>query len=210
MNGLVWKDATLLRNGLIYVAVFGVVFSMLFSESNVMGIVCPMLFSSLVASSFAWDDQCKWDMYAVSAGIPRNRIVMSKYMSSVVFITIGFAIGLAVSLVMPSLTGAGTDLESAAVVSVTGWVLSAMVLSAIVVSISILVNYWTGSSVKAQYVSIVVLMASIAFLVSATIIASDLLGGNMLMVTGVLLVIAVLMFAGTYKASCARFEKRDL
>ena len=205
MNGLVWKDTTLLRNGLIYVAVFGVVFSMLFSESNVMGIVCPMLFSSLVASSFAWDDQCKWDMYAVSAGIPRNRIVMSKYMSSVVFITIGFAIGLVVSLAMPSLTGAGTDLESAAIVSVTGWV-----LSAIVVSISILVNYWTGSSVKAQYVSIVVLMASIAFLVSATIIASDLLGGNMLMVTGVLLVIAVLMFAGTYKASCARFEKRDL
>ena len=205
MNGLVWKDTTLLRNGLIYVAVFGVVFSMLFSESNVMGIVCPMLFSSLVASSFAWDDQCKWDMYAVSAGIPRNRIVMSKYVSSVVFITIGFAIGLTVSLAMPSLTGAGTDLESAAVVSVTGWV-----LSAIVVSISILVNYWTGSSVKAQYVSIVVLMANIAFLVSATIIASDLLGGNMLMVTGVLLVIAVLMFAGTYKASCARFEKRDL
>ena len=205
MNGLVWKDTTLLRNGLIYVVVFGVVFSMLFSESNVMGIVCPMLFSSLVASSFAWDDQCKWDMYAVSAGIPRNRIVMSKYMSSVVFITIGFAIGLVVSLAMPSLTGAETDLESAAVVSVTGWV-----LSAIVVSISILVNYWTGSSVKAQYVSIVVLMASIAFLVSATIIASDLLGGNMLMVTGVLLVIAVLMFAGTYKASCARFEKRDL
>ena len=205
MNGLVWKDTTLLRNGLIYVAVFGVVFSMLFSESNVMGIVCPMLFSSLVASSFAWDDQCKWDMYAVSAGIPRNRIVMSKYMSSVVFITIGFAIGLVVSLAMPSLTGATTDLESAAVVSVTGWV-----LSAIVVSISILVNYWTGSSVKAQYVSIVVLVASIAFLVSATIIASDLLGGNMLMVTGVLLVIAVLMFAGTYKASCARFEKRDL
>ena len=197
MNGLVWKDTTLLRNGLIYVAVFGVVFSMLFSESNVMGIVCPMLFSSLVASSFAWDDQCKWDMYAVSAGIPRNRIVMSKYMSSVVFITIGFAIGLVVSLAMPSLTGAGTDLTSAAVVSVTGWV-----LSVIVVSISILVNYWTGSSVKAQYVSIVVLMASIAFLVSAT--------GNMLMVTGVLLVIAVLMFAGTYKASCARFEKRDL
>ena len=205
MNGLVWKDATLLRNGLIYVAVFGVVFSLLFSESNVMGIVCPMLFSSLVASSFAWDDQCKWDMYAVSAGIPRNRIVLSKYMSSVVFITIGFAIGLVVSVAMPSVTGADTDPASAAIVSVTGWV-----LSAIVVSISILVNYWTGSSVKAQYVSIVVLMASIAFLVSATIIASDLVGGNMLLVTGILLVVAALMFAGTYRLSCARFAKRDL
>ena len=205
MNGLVWKDATLLRNGLIYVAVFGVVFSLLFSESNVMGIVCPMLFSSLVASSFAWDDQCKWDLYAVSAGIPRNRIVLSKYMSSVVFITIGFAIGLVVSVAMPSVTGADTDPASAAIVSVTGWV-----LSAIVVSISILVNYWTGSSVKAQYVSIVVLMASIAFLVSATIIASDLMGGNMLLVTGILLVVAALMFAGTYRLSCARFAKRDL
>lgn len=205
MNGLVWKDATLLRNGLIYVAVFGVVFSLLFSESNVMGIVCPMLFSSLVASSFAWDDQCKWDLYAVSAGIPRNRIVLSKYMSSVVFITIGFAIGLVVSVAMPSVTGADTDPASAAIVSVTGWV-----LSAIVVSISILVNYWTGSSVKAQYVSIVVLMASIAFLVSATIIASDLVGGNMLLVTGILLVVAALMFAGTYRLSCARFAKRDL
>ena len=83
-------------------------------------------------------------------------------------------------------------------------------LSAIVVSISILVNYWTGSSVKAQYVSIVVLMASIAFLVSATIIASDLVGGNMLLVTGILLVVAALMFAGTYRLSCARFAKRDL
>ena len=205
MNGLVWKDATLLRNGLVYVAVFGVVFSLLFSESNVMGIVCPMLFSSLVASSFAWDDQCKWDLYAVSAGIPRNRIVLSKYMSSVVFITIGFAIGLVVSVAMPSVTGADTDPASAAIVSVTGWV-----LSAIVVSISILVNYWTGSSVKAQYVSIVVLMASIAFLVSATIIASDLVGGNMLLVTGILLVVAALMFAGTYRLSCARFAKRDL
>ena len=205
MNGLVWKDTTLLRNGLIYVAVFGVVFSLLFSESNVMGIVCPMLFSSLVASSFAWDDQCKWDVYAVSTGIPRNRIVLSKYLSSIVFITIGFAIGLAVSVAMPYVTGADTDPASAAIVSVTGWV-----LSAIVVSISILVNYWTGSSVKAQYVSIVVLMASIAFLVSATIIASDLVGGNMLLVTGILLVIAALMFAGTYRVSCARFSKRDL
>lgn len=205
MNGLVWKDTTLLRNGLIYVAVFGVVFSLLFSESNVMGIVCPMLFSSLVASSFAWDDQCKWDVYAVSAGIPRKRIVLSKYLSSIVFITIGFAIGLAVSVAMPCVTGADTDPASAAIVSVTGWV-----LSAIVVSISILVNYWTGSSVKAQYVSIVVLMASIAFLVSATIIASDLVGGNMLLVTGILLVIAALMFAGTYRLSCARFAKRDL
>ncbi len=106
---------------------------------------------------------------------------------------------------MPSLTGTETDLVSAVIVSVTGWV-----LSVIVASISILVNYWTGSSIKAQYISIVVLMASIAFLVSATIVVSDLLGGNMLLVTAALLVVAVLMLTGAYEISCARFEKRDL
>ena len=90
-------------------------------------------------------------------------------------------------------------------VSVTGWV-----LGLIVVSISILVNYWTGSSVKAQYVSIIVLMASIAFLVSATMIASDILGGNMLAVTAVLIVVMLVIMAASYKASCARFEARDL
>ena len=205
MNGLVWKDTVLLKNGLIYVAVFGVVFSVLFRESNVMGIVCPMLFSSLVASSFAWDDQCGWNMYAVSAGVPRRRIVKSKFMSSAIFVTTGFVIGLVVSVAMPSLTGTETDLVSAVIVSVTGWV-----LSVIVASISILVNYWTGSSIKAQYISIVVLMASIAFLVSATIVVSDLLGGNMLLVTAALLVVAVLMLTGAYEISCARFEKRDL
>ena len=126
-------------------------------------------------------------------------------MSSAIFVTTGFVIGLVVSVAMPSLTGTETDLVSAVIVSVTGWV-----LSVIVASISILVNYWTGSSIKAQYISIVVLMASIAFLVSATIVVSDLLGGNMLLVTAALLVVAVLMLTGAYEISCARFEKRDL
>ena len=53
-------------------------------------------------------------------------------------------------------------------------------------------------------------MASIAFLVSATMIASDILGGNMLAVTAVLIVVMLVIMAASYKASCARFEARDL
>ena len=205
MNGLIWKDVVLLKSALVYIAVFGIVFSFLFSESNVMGIVCPMLFSSLVSSSFAWDDQCKWDQFAVSAGIGRRSIVTAKFGSSLIFVTIGAVLGFVVSVAMQTINGTGYGLESIAVVSVTGWV-----LGLIAVSISILVNYWTGSSVKAQYVSIIVLMASIAFLVSATMIASDILGGNMLAVTAVLIVVMLVIMAASYKASCARFEARDL
>lgn len=205
MNGLIWKDVVLLKSALVYIAVFGIVFSLLFSESNVMGIVCPMLFSSLVSSSFAWDDQCKWDQFAVSAGIERRSIVIAKFESSLIFVTIGAVLGFVVSVAMQTINGTGYGLESIAVVSVTGWV-----LGLIVVSISILVNYWTGSSVKAQYVSIIVLMASIAFLVSATMIASDILGGNMLAVTAVLIVVMLVIMTASYKASCAKFEARDL
>lgn len=205
MNGLIWKDVVLLKSALVYIAVFGIVFSLLFSESNVMGIVCPMLFSSLVSSSFAWDDQCKWDRFAVSAGIGRRSIVIAKFGSSLIFVTIGAVLGFVVSVAMQTINGTGYGLESIAVVSVTGWV-----LGLIVVSISILVNYWTGSSVKAQYVSIIVLMASIAFLVSATMIASDILGGNMLAVTAVLIVVMLVIMTASYKASCSRFEARDL
>lgn len=205
MNGLIWKDVVLLKSALVYIAVFGIVFSLLFSESNVMGIVCPMLFSSLVSSSFAWDDQCKWNQFAVSAGIGRRSIVIAKFGSSLIFVTIGAVLGFVVSVAMQTINGTGYGLESIAVVSVTGWV-----LGLIVVSISILVNYWTGSSVKAQYVSIIVLMASIAFLVSATMIASDILGGNMLAVTAMLIVVMLVIMAASYKASCARFEARDL
>lgn len=205
MNGLIWKDVVLLKSALVYIAVFGIVFSLLFSESNVMGIVCPVLFSSLVSSSFAWDDQCKWDQFAVSAGIGRRSIIIAKFGSSLIFVTIGAVLGFVVSVAMQTINGTGYGLESIAVVSVTGWV-----LGLIVVSISILVNYWTGSSVKAQYVSIIVLMASIAFLVSATMIASDILGGNMLAVTAVLVVVMLVIMAASYKASCSRLEARDL
>lgn len=205
MNGLVWKDVVLLKNALLYITAFGVVFSLLFSESNVMGIVCPMLFSSLVASSFAWDDQCKWDQFAVSTGIDRKTIVVSKFESSLLFVTIGAIIGFVISIAIQACSGAGFGLPSIFVVSATGWVLAITV-----VSISILVNYWTGSSVKAQYVSIIVLMGSIAFLVSTTIIASDLLGGDMLAVTAMLLIVMIVIMTVSFRVSCAKFTSRDL
>ena len=100
MNGLIWKDVVLLKSALVYIAVFGIVFSLLFSESNLMGIVCPMLFSSLVSSSFAWDDQWKWDQFAVSAGIGRRSIVTAKFGSSLIFVTIGAVLGFVVSVAM--------------------------------------------------------------------------------------------------------------
>lgn len=204
MNGLVWKDMVMMRSGIMYISVFAVVFCLLFRENNVMSIVCSMLFASLASSSFAWDDQCQWNVFAVAAGVDRKAIVRSKFVSSILFVLIGTAIGFVVSVALAAYQGE-IDVANLCSVSLIGFV-----LGAIVSGISIGVNYVTGSSVKAQYVSIIVLMVSIMVLVASTIIATDMLGGDMAMVLALLVVMMFVVLALTYKVSCAKFLRRDL
>lgn len=205
MNGLVRKDLYLVRTGVVYVGVFAVVFCLIFRDDNVMTIVSSMLFASLVGSSFAWDDQCQWNLFAVSSGIPRKRIVQSKYMSAVVFVGIGTAIGFAIDLLIPLADGGHADIVGTASLALVGFV-----LGMIVTSISIAVNYRTGNSTKAQYVSIVVLMLSIMTLVSVTLVSYDILGGNTAAILGALAVVAAAIVLATYRVSCSVFERRDL
>lgn len=204
MNGLVWKDIVMLRTGIAYISVFAVVFSLLFSENNLMCIVSSILFASLVSSSFAWDDQCQWNVFAVSAGLDRSLIVRSKFVSAVVFILIGTAIGFAVTCAISVYHG------SLDVMSVAGTSALGFTIGTVVSFISIAVNYVTGNSAKAQYVSIVVLMGSIAFLVAGTMILSDVLGGGIGVITCAMSLILVAILAASYRVSCARFSGRDI
>ena len=79
MNALVLKDVSLLKSAILYIAVFGIIFCAVFNEGATMCVICAMLFASLISSTFSWDDQCQWNVFAVSAGIPRKAIVTSKF-----------------------------------------------------------------------------------------------------------------------------------
>lgn len=204
MNALVWKDIVLMRTGIASIGVFAVIFCLLFSENGVMSIVCSVLFSSLSSSSFAWDDQCQWNLYAVSAGLDRRTIVRSKVLSSVMFVAIGTVIGVVVNTALAFVHGT-LDPVAIAVTGVIG-----LLIGLIVAWLSLAVNYVTGSSVKAQYLSVVVLVLSVALLVSATLVASDSLGGGMEAMIAVFAVIAVAVLALSYGVSCRKFEGRDL
>lgn len=204
MNQLVWKDVFLLKSGIAYVTVFGIIFCAVFNEGATMCVICSMLFASLVTSTFSWDDQCQWNVFAVSAGIPRRSIVASKYASSLVFVLIGTMIGFVATSAMWMVTGQ-TGIALVAETSVLGFVLAMTVCG-----ISIATNYVTGNSAKAQYVSIIILVVSVALLVAASNIFADILGGDMVAVIGLLVVVMAAILAASYYVSCARFAGRDL
>lgn len=204
MNALIWKDLVLMRSGIVSIGVFAVIFCLLFSDNGVMSIVCSVLFASLASSTFAWDDQCQWNLYAVSAGLSRRSIVRSKVISSTLFVIIGTVVGVAANAALACYY----DTLDVATLMATG--ITGLLIGLIVAWISMAVNYVTGSSVKSQYLSVIVLIFSVSLLVSLTITVGDDLGGGMEMLMVVFAVIAVAVLALSYWTSCSRFEGRDL
>ncbi len=204
MNALVLKDVSLLKSAILYIAVFGIIFCAVFNEGATMCVICAMLFASLISSTFSWDDQCQWNVFAVSAGIPRKAIVTSKFISSVIFVLIGTVIGFIVTSAIWIATGQ-TDITLVAQTSVLGFVLAMTVCG-----ISIATNYITWNSAKAQYVSIIILVISVAILVAASNIFAEILGGDMTAVIGLLVLVMAVILATSYTVSCRRFQKWDL
>lgn len=204
MNALVLKDVSLLKSAILYIAVFGIIFCAVFNEGATMCVICAMLFASLISSTFSWDDQCQWNVFAVSAGIPRKAIVTSKFISSVIFVLIGTVIGFIVTSAIWIATGQ-TDITLVAQTSVLGFVLAMTVCG-----ISIATNYITGNSAKAQYVSIIILVISVALLVAASNIFAEIMGGNMTAVIGLLVLVMAAILATSYTVSCKRFQRWDL
>lgn len=204
MNALVLKDVSLLKSAILYIAVFGIIFCAVFNEGATMCVICAMLFASLISSTFSWDDQCQWNVFAVSAGIPRKAIVTSKFISSVIFVLIGTVIGFIVTSAIWIATGQ-TDITLVAQTSVLGFVLAMTVCG-----ISIATNYITGNSAKAQYVSIIILVISVALLVAASNIFAEIMGGSMTAVIGLLVLVMAAILAASYMVSCKRFQRWDL
>lgn len=204
MNALVLKDVSLLKSAILYIAVFGIIFCAVFNEGATMCVICAMLFASLISSTFSWDDQCQWNVFAVSAGIPRKAIVTSKFISSVIFVLIGTVIGFIVTSAIWIATGQ-TDITLVAQTSVLGFVLAMTVCG-----ISIATNYITGNSAKAQYVSIIILVISVALLVAASNIFAEIMGGSMTAVIGLLVLVMAAILATSYTVSCKRFQRWDL
>ncbi len=204
MIGLVWKDLYSARSGVFAILLFALAFGLLFKDSWTGPMIVTLLFCNIGNSTLTWDEQCQWNTFAVSSGIPRRTLVLSKFEAGAVFVAMGTLIGLIAAVVF---TVAGFN-EMTLVENLQGVALGAVV-AMVVMCLTIAITYWTGDSAKAQYMSTGIMVVSIIAMVSGSIIMTEMLDGAVSVIV-VMAVIAVVAIAVAYKASCNRLESRDL
>ncbi len=104
MTGLILKDFLVLRKALLsYVSIivlYAVLaffdifqFSFIISFLQIMSAVLPL-------SAFAYDEQAKWDRYAMSLPIGRSAVVRARYLFVVLLALLVLVVGLASAAVL--------------------------------------------------------------------------------------------------------------
>ena len=100
MSGLVYKDLMNMRRYLKQLLLIFVVFVFIFSFSgNNYSFVAAygvMLSAMVVLSSMAYDEQAKWDKYALTMPLSRRSLVGAKYLLGLLTVGAGGLLSLAV------------------------------------------------------------------------------------------------------------------
>ena len=203
MMALVSKDLWNMRTAFVSMGIFAVVFISIFRDQSLMFMIAPIFFSTMVGSSLAVDDMCKWDLFAVSSGVRRKDIVLSKYMTGAVASVVGCCLGIVLMLAFGVVDG-NVDYIMTLQMIFTG-----LLLALVICGLTIAVYFVTGDSTKGQYISIIVTVVAIIGLVSASAVVSEILG-DIIPVMGIVAILCLVVVAVSYRASVSRFEARDL
>ncbi|MDL0189944.1 ABC-2 transporter permease, partial [Clostridioides difficile] len=102
MKGLILKDLLNLKGNIKFILLFIIMFGFMSSlgdgnVNNFIGVII-VLCTTMIVSTFSYDDLNKWDSYVLTMPINRNDIVLSKYLTMLIFSFIGVLISLIVSV----------------------------------------------------------------------------------------------------------------
>ncbi|HBH3610308.1 TPA: ABC-2 transporter permease [Clostridioides difficile] len=102
MKGLILKDLLNLKGNIKFILLFIIMFGFMSSlgdgnVNNFIGVII-VLFTTMIVSTFSYDDLNKWDSYVLTMPINRNDIVLSKYLTMLIFSFIGVLVSLIVSV----------------------------------------------------------------------------------------------------------------
>lgn len=82
MLGLIKKDLLIMRNNLKYFLLMILVFSFFAKESNIIYFIPIFISIMIFITTFSYDDYNKWNTYAITLPLSREKIVLSKYITS--------------------------------------------------------------------------------------------------------------------------------
>ncbi|AWH77733.1 ABC-2 transporter permease [Clostridioides difficile] len=102
MKGLILKDLLNLKGNVKFILLFIIMFGFMSSlgdgnVNNFIGVII-VLCTTMIVSTFSYDDLNKWDSYVLTMPINRNDIVLSKYLTMLIFSFTGVLVSLIVSV----------------------------------------------------------------------------------------------------------------
>ena len=164
MIGLVWKDILVMRKTLkaysLFLAFYFIMAVMGVFEISLVTAMLQVMLLMLPISAFAYDEQAKWNRYALTFPLGRKAVVGSRYLFSLLTALAASASGLLVC-VFNSLMGQGQLAENLATV------LASLGLGLFIVDIMLPLCYKLGPERARPYLYAVVFFPVIAlFLIS--------------------------------------------
>ena len=82
MLGLIKKDLFVMKNNLKYFLLMILVFVFFAKESNIIYFIPIFISIMIFITTFSYDDYNKWDTYAITLPLSREKIVLAKYLTS--------------------------------------------------------------------------------------------------------------------------------
>ncbi|MDB0439803.1 ABC-2 transporter permease [Clostridioides difficile] len=103
MKGLILKDLLNLKSNMKVMILFMILFGYMSSigdgnNSSFVGVII-VLCTTMIVSTFSYDDLNKWDSYVLTMPIKRNTIVLSKYLTMLIFSLMGVIFSLIISII---------------------------------------------------------------------------------------------------------------
>lgn len=171
-----------------------------------------ILCSSLIVSTFAYDDRCDWAKYAVVMPISRNELVAGKYAMLTLLVVGGMAVSFLASLVSNAITGQ-IPLNWNGLQELIFSALTALIFALVYGSVAIpLILRFGAEQGRVLLVAALLVPAAVCFAVYQVgkwmgIVLTD--QGVVLLVCGAA-VAALVWMAVSYRISCGIFAKQEL
>ena len=171
-----------------------------------------ILCSSLIVSTFAYDDRCDWAKYAVVMPISRNELVAGKYAMLTLLVVGGMAVSFLASLVSNAITGQ-IPLNWNGLQELIFSALAALIFALVYGSVAIpLILRFGAEQGRVLLVAALLVPAAVCFMAYQVgkrlgIVLTD--QGVVLLVCGVA-VAALVWVAVSYRISCGIFAKQEL
>jgi len=108
MAGLILKDLLNLRHYskmILFILVFFAVVAYAGEMQSYFTSMTAVLFIMLPITTFAYDQQSKWELFAVAMPVTRKEIVLGKYVLALAMILLGSAVSILLTLIVHLLKG---------------------------------------------------------------------------------------------------------